>query len=390
MNDSFFSTGEGAVVKAVLILAFAFIIAAVVRSLMVKLFTKTKLCVLLKSPKAPAGDSGKAEDFIGKLTYLLVFLLFVPGIFESLGMGGMSAPILNLLDTVWGYLPNLLAAVIVLWVGIFIARLVRELLVPVFDKMKVNRLQEMAGLEVADSAKLSNTLAYIVYVLILLPVIITALQVLDIRAISEPAIKMLDIIFGFIPNILVALIILIIGCMVARLSGNIVENLIASAGIDLKLSRLIDNENRPIILSRIAGRTVQTVMVIFFIVESFGVLHLQVLTDIGNAIIGYMPYILAAALILIACSVCNSMIQKALNKNGYAAYAIFCKCAVYTIGGFMILNELGIATEIVNTVFILMVAAAAVAFALAFGVGGRSYAERMLKKFEDQFDGKHK
>lgn len=382
MFVSFFGAGVWAVVRAALILILAFIVAAIVKSLVVKLFTKTKLISVIG--KSGESDRNKTVEFIGKLAHLLVFLLFVPGIFESLGMNEISMPIVNLLNTMWGYIPNVLAAVIVLWVGIFIAKLVREILTPVFGKMKVDRLQEMAGIEAADSAKLSGTLAYVVYVLILIPVIITALQALDISAVSEPAIKMLDIIFGFIPNIIVALIIIVVGSMLAKLSGNIVENLIASAGLDSKLGKLMEDERNHFVLSKVIGKTVHVVMVIFFIVESFGVLHLQVLNNIGSAVIGYMPYILAAVLILAACFICNAIVQRTLQKNGHMAYALLCKCAIYILGGFMIFNELGIASEIVNTAFILIIAALAVAFAVAFGVGGREFAGRTLQKLEDK------
>lgn len=219
MNEMFaslFSSGIWAVIKAVLILLLAFITAAVVKSLVMKLFTETKLNALLGRSGTGADEKEKTAVFLGKLVHLLVFLLFVPGIFESLSMKEVSSPILNLLNTLWGYLPNILAAVLVLWVGFFIAGLVRDLLVPVFDRLKINALQEKAGIEVNDTGKLADTLAYIVYVLILIPVIIASLQALEIQAVSGPAIRMLDTIFEFIPNILVALVIIIIGCMVAR------------------------------------------------------------------------------------------------------------------------------------------------------------------------------
>lgn len=382
MFISFFGTGIWAVIKAVLILVLAFAVAAVVKSLVVKLFTKTKLSSLLGKADATPDGGKKLLEYIGKFVYLLVFLLFVPGIFGSLGMDEISLPILNLLNTLWGYLPNILAAVIVLWAGFFIAKLVRQILVPVFSKIKVNRLQELAGIEVENSAKLSNTLAYIVYVLIIIPVIIAALQVLDMKAISEPAIKMLDTMFGFIPNILVALVIIVIGCMVAKLFGNIVESLIATAGLDTKLAGLIDSENSSFKLSKVVGRIVHTVMVIFFVVESFGALNLQVLTNIGSAVIGYLPYVLAAVLILLACFVCNTMVQKAFRKNGHQSFALLSKCGIYAVGGFMILSELGIATEIVNAAFIILVSALALALALAFGIGGRESAGKLLKKLE--------
>lgn len=381
---SFFGAGIWAVIKAVLILVLAFIVAAIVKSMVVKLLAKTRFSSLLGKTDASPDGGKRMLEHIGKLVHLLVFLLFVPGIFESLGINEVSMPILNLLNTMWGYLPNILAAVIVLWVGLFVAKLVREILTPVFAKIKVNRLQEIAGIEAEGSAKLSNTLAYIVYVLILIPVIITTLQVLDIQAVSEPAIRMLDTMFGFIPNILVALVIIIVGCMVAKLSGNIVESLIASAGLDAKLVKLLGTENGSFILSKIAGRIVHTVMVIFFVVESFGVLHLQVLTNIGGAVIGYMPQVLAAVLIVMACFVCDTMAQKALQKNDHRTYAMLARCGIYVTGGFMILNELGIAAEIVNTAFIIVIAALALAFAIAFGIGGRESAQRLLKKLEDK------
>lgn len=381
MFAAFFGEGVWAVIRAVLLLILAFIAAAIVRSLAVKLLTKTKLKELLG--KRNAESSERVTEFIGKLLHLIVFLLFVPGIFESLGMAEVSTPILGVLNTLWGYLPNVLAAVIVLWVGSFIAKLVRELLIPVFDKLKVNRLQEKAGIHVEDSRKLSHTLAYIVYVLILIPAVITALRALRISAISAPAIRMLDIIFTFIPNILAALIILVVGCKVAKLAGNITESLIGSSGLDTKLSKHLDGKSTSFVLSRTAGMIVHTVLTIFFLVESFGVLHLDVLTNIGNAVISYLPYALAAVLILLACYVGDSLAQKALLKNGHKALAVGCRTAIYGTGVFMILSELGIAQELVNTAFILIVAALAVAFALSFGLGGREFAGRMLKKLED-------
>lgn len=385
MNEmlvSFFSSGIWAVIKAVVLLLLAFITAAVVKSLVVKLFTKTKLNVLLKQTDNVRGTE-KSADFIGKLVHLLVFLLFVPGIFESLGMREVSSPILNLLNTLWGYLPNILAAVLVLWVGFFIARLVRELLTPVFGRLKVDTLQKKTGIQVSDTGRLSNTLAYIIYVLILIPVIIAALQVLNIEAVSAPAIRMLDTIFAFIPNILAALVIMIIGCMVAKFSGNIVESLIASFGFDTRLQEHLTEKENSFILSKVIGKIVHIIMVVFFIVESFSVLQLSVLTDIGNAIISYMPYILASALILLVCYVCDGLTGKALLKGNHMVLAMVSRIAIYTVGIFMVLSELGIAKEIVNSAFVLIIAALATAFAISFGIGGRDFAGKILKKLSD-------
>ena len=200
--------------------------------------------------------------------------------------------------------------------------------------------------------------------------IVMALDVLNIDVISQPAVYMLNQIFGFIPNIFVGLVIIIIGCMIGKFVGQIVTRLIASAGLDAKLTALIDN----------------AVVVIFFAVEGINVLKLDVLTEIGTAVIGYMPAVLSAVLILAICFVAGSAAEKGLRKNGFALYGTIAKCAVLTVGVFMVLSQLGIAAEIVNAAFKLVLAAVAVAFAIAFGMGGRDFASHTLKKLEDNLD----
>ena len=372
--------GVGSIIAAALILVIAFVAAAIVKSLVLKLVDKTKLKdVLAKVDNADKPGSGR--EFIGKLVYLLVFLLFVPGIFSALGLGSVMAPISNILNTIWGYVPNLVAAAIVLMVGNLIARLVRQLLVPVFDKLNVNKIQEKAGIEVKNADKLSNTLAYIVYVLILIPTVIMALNVLNITVISVPAVSMLNSVIGFIPNIVIGLVIIVIGCMIGKLVGQIVTKLIASAGLDAKLQGLLDEKSQKFVLSKVTGGVVYAVV-------GLNVLKLDVLTEVGASVIAYMPKALAAVLILAAALIASSMVEKALRKSGMNTYAVVAKAAILVVGVFMVLSQLGIAAGIVNDAFFLIVAALAVAFAIAFGVGGREYAAKALKKLEEKSEDK--
>ncbi len=379
--------GVASIVVAALILVVAFVVASIVKSLVLKLIDKTKLKDVLA--KIDTEDKpGSSREFVGKLVYLLVFLLFVPGIFSALGLGSVMAPINNVLNTIWGYVPNLVAAAIVLMVGSLIAKLVRQLLVPVFDKLNVNKLQEKAGIEVKNADRLSNTLAYIVYVLILIPTVIMALNVLNITVISVPAVSMLNSVIGFIPNIVIGLVIIVIGCMIGKLVGQIVTKLIASAGLDAKLQGLLDEKAQKFVLSKVTGSVVYAVIVIFFVVEGLNVLKLDVLTNVGTFIIAYMPNVLAAVLILAATMIVSSMVEKALRKNGMSTYAVVAKVAIIVVGVFMILSQLGIATAIVNDAFILLVAAVAVAFAIAFGIGGKEFAAKTLKKLEEKKEDK--
>lgn len=375
-------TGVWAVISAALILVIAFVVAGIVKSLVLKLLGKGKMNDLL----GKVDSTGNTKQFIGKLVYLLVFLLFVPGIFAALGMREVSAPITNLLNTVWGYVPNVVAAAIVLIVGCFIAGLVRQLLAHVFEKLSVNKLQEKVGIKVENTDKLSNTLAYIVYVLILIPMIVMSLDVLKIKVISDPSVHMLNLIFGFIPNIFVGLVIIVIGCMIGKFVGQIVTKLIASAGLDAKLTKLIDRDKSKFCLSRFTGGVVYAVVVIFFAVEGINVLKLDVLTNVGAAVIGYMPAVLSAVVVSVISFLGASAADKALRRNGLTSYAAVAKCAVLTVGAFMVLSQLGIAQDIVNTAFRLLLAAVAIAFAIAFGVGGRDFASHTLKKLEDNME----
>lgn len=381
----FFNSGFGTALKAILLLIIAFAVAAICKSLAVKLLNKTKLASL-KSKDGTANEGENAIQLLGKLIQLVVFLLFVPGIFEVLGITQVSAPILTLLNTLWGYVPNILGAVVILWIGFYVARLVRELLVPLFNKLEVNRLQKAAGIEVSEQGKLSNTLAYIVYVLILIPVIISALYVLNIRAISDPAIAMLSTIFNYIPNLLAALIIIAIGWVLARFISSIVTRMIAASGLDARLAKLTGNTDSKFDLSTITGKTIEVILVIFFVVESLRTLNLGVLTNIGIAVIRYMPYALTAFVIFVIAAFIAGICFKALKNNGHPAAAVLTKYLIYVVAGFMILNQLGIAKTLVDSTFIMIVAAIAVAFALSFGIGGRDFARNMLNILQSKLD----
>lgn len=373
---SFFPIGFWAIAKAVIILLLAFIVSALVKKLVVRLMKNAPLEKFL-----PPEDVEATKTFAGKLVYLLVFLLFVPGITESLGLNSVSAPLVTLLSNIWGYFPNVLASAIILIVGFRISNLVRQLLVPILKKARVDRFQEKLGISVPETAELSSTAAYIVYVLILIPVFVAALSALNITAISQPAISMLNTIIQFVPNIVVGIVIAILGALIGRLAGQFVEKLLATTGIDSKLSSLLEIHFQNISVSKITGRILNIVVIIFFMIEAVNVLHLQILTEIGETIIAYMPNALAGLLIILGSVALSLIASKALQKYS-ALCAAFVKVAILVVGAFMTLSQLGIAKELVNAAFIIIMAAVAVAFAISFGFGGKKFAANTLERIE--------
>ena len=395
--NNFFNLPQGVlnVLQALVLLLIAFIVAAIARWLVKKLLSKTRLAEVeekadtgaLGNPKTNVKKKMSLGNFIANLVYFIVFLLFVPGIFESLGVRGVSEPITGFLMTILNYLPNVIGAIIVLAVGLLIANLVRMLLVPVFEKIKINKLQEKAGMEVTDEGKLSQTLAFIVYVLIIIPVVIMALHVLNISVISVPAQAMLETVIGFIPNIVAALVLIWIGTLIGKFAGGLVKSLIANSGIDKKIRDMIGEDKFPkFVLSAAIGLIVTVIVDIFFVVQGLSVLNLEVFDKIGMAIINYMPNVIAAALIFgIAFLVANG-VERALTKHGFKTYGKIAHIAIMVVAVFMMLNQLGIAPVLVNTAFILALGAIAVAFAIAFGIGGRDFAKKQLNDFDKSLE----
>ncbi len=377
------------VILAVILLILAFIVAAIVKSVVVKVLSKTKLNKIEETASEDGSGQPKQSKlvtYIGKLAYLLVFLLFVPGIFSALGVSSITEPITSMLSKIWNYVPNVLAAIIILVVGSLIAKLVRTLLIPVFQKIKVDKLQEKAGVEVKTEHKLSYTLAYIIYVLIMIPVVIVALKALNITAIAEPAQQMLTIVITFIPNIVVAIILIWIGLLISKFIGQILTRIIGASGVDAKIHGLLGEKAQKFELSAAVGLIIRVVLSIFFIVEGVKVLKLSVLTHVGETIIAYMPRVLAAALIVIAAYICVTFVEKAMSKAGLKKTAVIVKAGIWVIAAFMVLSQLGIAPKIVETAFMLLLLAAAAAFAIAFGIGGRKFAADTLDKLSEKFE----
>jgi hypothetical protein len=376
------------VISAVLLLILALALAALAKRVVTKILEKVNAQKYTDKIGIADETTGSSVEFIGKLVFLVVFLLFLPGVLDKLGMHNVSAPITSLVSQFLGYIPNILAAIVILVAGLFIARLVRQLVTPVLKRLHVDKIQEKAGIS-TESTSVSSVLSYLVYVLILIPVIVAALQVLNISAISQPAISMLDKIISFLPNIFSAIAIVIIGAFIARIAGSLLAEILSGVGTDTLLQKAMPVDKgklKGFLLSKTIGEIVRYILVLLFVVEAINVLKLEVLQFAGEAIIAYLPLAVSAIIImgvaLFAASWVESAILKKFTDSKLQAYAA--KIAIIALAVFMTLNQLGIATSIVNSAFIIILGAAAAAFAIAFGLGGREFAGNVLHKLENK------
>ena len=389
------------IIEAILLLICAFIVASIFKKLVLRLLTKTKLKAQLYKDEAEGKDSsaeGEAaaesdalepaessvSSFIGALIYLIIFLCFIPAIFSLLGIRNAAQPLVSIFDSLWDRLPNILACIVILVVGFMLAKLVRQLLIPIFRRLKIDKIQEKAGVETSDIGKLSSTLAYIIYVLILIPCIITALRALRVPESAGPSISMLSKIFDYVPGIIVTVLIIVIGNVIARFAGQIVSRLINASGLDDKVTKMIGREGTYFSFSKVVGLIVHIVILIFFIVQSFDVLHLKVLHDIGNALIKYLPYALSAILIVAISYFAAIAAERAVEKMASKSLAKIVYFSIWVIGIFLALGQLGIARSIVETAFMALIGAFAIAVAIAFGIGGKDFAARALEHLEEE------
>ncbi len=386
LNSILYSVPD--VIFAIILLVVAFIAAGIVKSLVVKLLKAVKAENFLSKLGVKDTATNSSIEFVAKLAYFVTFLLFLPGVLDKLGMQSVSSPITGMVNSFLAFVPKLVAAGIIIAVGIFIANIVKELLIPVLKAVKVDALQEKAGIKTSENTAVSSIVANVVYGIIILVVITSALDQLEIAAVSDPANAVVATIFDIIPSVLGAIVIIAVGVFIAKLVARLLENLLAGVGADTLIEKVTGNPSKKLVLSKMISGIVKYVLVIIFLVQGLNVLKLPVLTEVGAAIIGYMPAALSAALILAVGIFAANTVEAALVKKFPAAKAsaLVARIAVYVLTAFLCLSQLGVATAIVETTFILIIAALCVAFAVAFGVGGRKFAADQLEKLEKKID----
>lgn len=392
------------VLGAILLLIVAWLVATIVKAIFTKGLKKVgALRAMVKGHMAHnLEDANNKLNSIGKIFYYLVFILFLPSVLDQLNMDVVAAPISNMMDKILAFLPNLLMAIVILLLGYFVAKFVKNLVAMILSTFNIdkwfNKLTNKSGnpekMSPENKNTLANVLANVVFILILIPIVTVALETLGIDSITRPVTAMLNQVLNMIPNIFVAVILILVGVVLARFIGDLLTSLLKGTGID-NVSKYLNTKPKAGLpafnLAAIIGKTVQVLIIIFFTVEALNVLHLEVLQNIGAAVISYLPLVLSALIILGLGLVGSSLLGNYIHKTtGNRLFGGIVKYAIIIMAIFMALAQLNFATSIVNFAFLFVVAGLAVAFALSFGLGGREFAKRQLEKFEAKAEAENK
>ena len=380
-----------AVLKAGLILLLAWVIASAVKWLIVTLADKLNLTHLFFKLKIKKTEE-EIKSYIAKfaqIIFYLIILLFIPGVMNALSIQGVAEPFSGLIATMLAFVPKLLAAALIFAIGWFIARIIKNIVASLLEAVGSENLVSRLKLQkVFEGTSLAQFVGNLLFILIMIPVTISALEKLDLTGISEPAISMLNDIMNMVPNILIGIALILVGVWLGKFIGDFVRDYLEKLGFNRLVSKMEMNQEKAVTMTpaAIVGYVVQVLIIFLLVVQALTLVKLDFLVNIATAITAYLPSVLAAVLIVGIALILANIVQKVLKNIlvGQAAglLAGLAKYAILVIATFMALTQLGIATSIVTTAFTLILGGLALAFGLAFGLGGKEFAQKYLQKFD--------
>ncbi|MDO8408271.1 MAG: hypothetical protein Q7S95_03490 [bacterium] len=202
---------------------------------------------------------------------------------------------------------------------------------------------------------------------------------------------------AFIPNLVVAIVIFIVGWVIGAGLGRIVAQVVNSLRIDQVLrsagvDRVLSRAGFELSSGRFLGRLVEWFFVIVFLVAALDVLHLEAVNlFLRDVVLGYLPQVIAAVLILLVAAVVGQIAERVVTGSAKAANltsaGFLGKVARYAIWVFALLAalyQLDVATAFVQTLFTGVVIAVALALGLAFGLGGQASAGRYIDHLQKE------
>ncbi len=411
---------------ALVLLGCAWVVATVAKLVVTNLLTRFNLDDRLAGATESTAEGAPAEgspflvnETLGNALYWFILLFFLPLVLDVLQLQGPLEPVQNLLNDILSALPKILTAIIIGVVGWFIARIVRGIVTNLLSATGVDQLGERFGLSRgADGTALSSIVGTVVYVLVLIPTAIAALNALQIDAISDPAVNMLELILEVIPKIFAAGVILGVFYYIGQFVSELVSSLLTSVGfnniflwlglpqvqeaIPTESTQPIPGEPEPYVRptsenqlvrqtrtpSEIVGLVVLVAIVLVGAVAATEVLQFEQLTNIVQAVLRVSLRVLSGVVVFgiglyfatLAFNLITSSGSRQARMLGQTA-----RIAIIALVAAMALQQMGIAPNIVNLAFGLLLGSIAVAIAIAFGLGGRDIATEQIREWLNSF-----
>ena len=370
------------IIAAVVVGFVGWIIARLVRTGLGRILDQTQLDEKLSAQVGVSPISKNITDIV----YWLILLLFLPIVLSILGLQGLLQPVQNMLNQAISFLPQIFIAGVIVFVGYLLAKIVRGIVEGLMGSLNLQAQAEKIGL--FKNSNVSRLIGSVVFALIIITSLIIAFDVLGIEAISQPATAMLNEIMLAIPNVVAAALILIIAYVVSRFVGRLVAEIIAGTGVDaipekLDLQRFLGQTK----ISCIVGYLIVFFTMLFAVSEASNRLGFEQISHLIAIFIQFGGNILLGAVILVIGFWLANVVANIVQRGEFNSSRWLGNLVRVLIMGLVIamgLKSMGIADSIVNLAFGLTLGSVAVAFALAFGLGGRQPAERVLTDLIDK------
>lgn len=200
---------------------------------------------------------------------------------------------------------------------------------------------------------------------------------------------------AFIPLLVGAVVVFLVGWVVAVALGKAVEQMVKALRVDVLLHKLdighaVERAGWRLNTGVFVGWLVKWSLVIAFLLAAVNILGLSAVSDFLKDVLLYIPNVVVAALITIIAALVADVVERAVRGSVEAAgyrgslVGIVARWAIWIFAFFAILPQLGIATALIQTLVTGFVAALAIAFGLAFGLGGKETAAAFLERVRSE------
>ncbi|QDZ41055.1 hypothetical protein FRE64_14565 [Euhalothece natronophila Z-M001] len=404
------------IAAAAILLGIAWLLATLVRILTVRILRAMDIDQRFGEQIGSTDTDNELliSDTIGNTLYWLIFLIFLPSVLSTLELEGTLRPVQELVNGVLGILPNIFAAILIGIIGWFIAQIVRKIVTNLLTTTGADQLGGRIGLSgTGQTQSLSWIIGTVVYVLILIPVAIAALEALQIQAISGPAVTMLGQFFNTLPRIFGATLVLLVTYFLAQYISEFVTNFLTDVGFNnistwLGLQRPAreteESEEADTIITdqgeapqaQVPTRTPSELMgiitlvglMLFATLGAASILDIQALTELVGGIVEVSGRIIAGLIIFAIGLYFANLAFNLISSSGMRQSRTLAQAARIVIIAFSLalgLQQMGIAPNIVNLAFGLLFGSIAVAIALAFGLGSREIAAEQVREWLNNF-----
>ncbi len=302
---------------------------------------------------------------------LTIFVLMA--VLQHFGLTDVLAPLKNMVDQFLGAVPNIIGAGVVGYAGWIIAKLVSELVGAGLGKVD----QQLALRTGNDEIKVSKFGSAFIFGGILLPIVVAALGVLNIPAISEPATAMINKLMAAVPNIIGAGIILLVTYFVAKFVIFMLSGLLDGMGVNDLPAKLgiADMFSESMTANKLIGSAIMFFSMLTASTAAINLLGIEVVSNIFAKILQFGGGILVGGLILVLGNFLGNLAHQKLSAAGNGGMANIARIAILGLVLAMGLKSMGLADNIVNMAFGFSIGGVAIAAALAFGLGGRDAAK---------------